>query len=270
MKKRNVRRLSPGCLTFAVAFCLLVCTAYAQDLRLIGTKLYDFSGISAAGNNNSPYAVSGTVLAVDDARIHLRRITVRYELGADALNESPEGLLLALAALKMAQSGITAGQMLSLSPRMRQAVLGLHKIETVYDATLLNYPNPCTVDQELRACALPIPGKSSAFDYGKPVALADATNYPAIYHVHANSIEDQPMADFIAGQQTDAHKTFVRRCSQAAEGRLYPQVLLGFDYWYGRGTPTNHELALHWLGIAAEAGAKEAKDFLRTNSPPAK
>jgi hypothetical protein len=77
--------------------------------------------------------------------------------------------------------------------------------------------------------------------------------------------EVHPIAD-----PADERRAFIRHSSQAAEGRVYPQVLLGFDYWYGRGTPTNHELAMHWLGIAAEAGAKEAKDFLRANTPPAK
>ena len=116
--------------------------------------------------------------------------------------------------------------------------------------------------------AIPIDDEPASFDYGRPIELSSATNHAVIYRVQAHSITTQPFAEFIAAQQTEAHKTCVRRCSQAANGMVYPQVLLGLDYWYGRGTPTNRELALHWLGKAAEAGAPEAKDFLRTNSPP--
>jgi hypothetical protein len=113
-----------------------------------------------------------------------------------------------------------------------------------------------------------VEGKLSVYDCGVPIELSAATNFQTVSHVYASEIRIETFQHFLASIKSDVHRAFVRDRSQAREGMVYAQFLLGLDYWYGRGTETNQALAFHWIQIAAVAGDPEAKEFIRTNSPP--
>jgi len=242
-------------LTFTASFCMLIGeSVVAQDLRIIGTNLYDFSGISTLGNTDTPYIVAGIVqeatrsCSAGDYRVSHGP---PHQLG----HRWPREMLGAMVAAKMAEKPLTAGQVFALSPDLRQYV---KKIEHVRDAILLNYPEPCQRGQNLRACAVPVDGKPSVYDYGVPIELSLATtSMPPRSGLRPSSTSSP------AYKPTRVKPSFG---TARAEGRVYSQFLLGLDYWCGQGTQTNQNLALHWLRTAAIAGSPEAKEFLRTNS----
>ena len=249
-------------LTFTVGSCMLVGrSVVAQDLRIVGTNLYDFSGISTLGSTDSPYIVAGIVQEAAPARVHVRQVTTEFRMDPhiNLATNGPREMLGAMAAAKMAEKPLTAGQVLALSPNLRQYV---KKIEHVRDAILLNYPEPCEPGQNLRACAVPVDGKPSVYDYGMPTELGMATNFSIIYHVYASDIRTETLQHFLASFQTDVHKAFVRHSSQSTEGRVYSQFLLGLDYWYGQGTPTNLDEGMKWIQKAALAGNPKAMTLL--------
>jgi hypothetical protein len=236
-----------------------------QDLRRIGTNIYDFSPLLTETQPNL-YLVEGKVQSNTDGRLLIRSTSYKYYFVPEGnpLTMGSRSLLAYIAASRASPTPLSPGQVLALSPEMRQHV---SRVEEYHDAWLLHYPGPAKRGGTLHAFALPVSGLNSTWDYGTPLDARDPriTNAFRVYPDHILQ-EHYEIPAVRLQRQLDAR--FAQRLAEASNGPPWHQFDVGIDYLRGYGVQTNLESALYWINKAAAGGFPEAKEFIRTNSPP--
>ncbi len=245
-------------------------------LRLFGTNLVDFSPL-ASSPSHVPYHLQGKV-----SHVYTESIRVTCAVGVEfvyvqpssqeILNASPGDMLHQLYAAQVANRGTSIGEIMSMSPEVRQ---NFQPVEKTADFYLLNYPFATRVGSSIDCFALPTP-TNGFWDYGKPFSGA-LSKFKVIYRVRPTGIiaeRQYSSEERKAMKQAVDAKAVAWLFSQATNGSASAQCSLGLHYLNGQGVETNTALAIEWLKRAADQGDIEASNKLvklsavQTNSEP--
>jgi TPR repeat protein len=250
---RQVKRLFQG---------NIVCKS--PNLRLFGTNLFDFSPVVSA-TGGAPYRFQGKVSYIYPESIRVTRligteIVYTQPTLQEIVNSPPGDMVKRLYAAGVAQHGASLGQIMSMSPDVRQNFQAVEKTSEFY---LLNYPFAIQVGSSIDCLALPTTTKGF-WDYGKPFS-GDTSEFKIIYRVRPTGIvaekQYSPEEKLALKQAADA-KTIAWLLSQATNGIASAECSLGLRYLNGQGVETNKTLAIEWLKKAAEHGDTVASNRL--------
>ena len=239
-------------------------SAAGQDLRQIGTNVYDLSAVARMADQ-SKYLVEGKVQRVSDGELIIRKTSFQYYFApqGNPLSMGSADLLRYLAASKMSSQPLSLGHVLSLSPEMREHV---SRVEQTSDVVLLHYPGFCRIGANFRALAMPVAGRDSTWDYGDLVDPS-TTNLANVLRVHSDGIFSEKYEPPAMRRQHEMDASFARRLARAESGLAWEQFDVARDYLRGYGVETNLDSALYWFRKAAAQNFPEAIEFLRTNAP---
>lgn len=245
-------------------FCVYAPVFGQSYLRLFGTNLFDFSPVVSA-TGGAPYRFQGKVSYVYPQSIRVTRVigtefVYVQPSSQEILNSSPGEMLQQLYAAKVAQRGTSLGEIMSMSPEVRQ---NFQPVEKTADFYLLNYPFTVGVGSSIDCLALPTASKGF-WDYGKPFS-GDISEFKIIYRVRSTGIVAEhkysPEEKKAMKQAADA-KAVTWLLSQATNGSSSAECSLGLHYLNGQGVETNKALAIEWLKKAADQGNIEASNRL--------
>ena len=242
--------------------CLLSISSVAQDLRLIGTNLFDFS---RAGHGS--YYLGGDLIRIvklypQAAQVEIKHVSMEFIPDPQPIPDpgDPADMLHALAQFKMRQSIPR-----NLSPGAAWA-LGIsgHEEQVVTTTTIYVINHPTNLGYKIDYCAVPTttPG---FWDHGIPF-IGNPLRYKYIYRVLPDRItcerqytsEEQAAADL---------RLFNFQLQQASNNVPADQYDVALRYRDGKSTPVNLELSDYWMRLAASNSYPAALKYL-TNPPP--
>lgn len=247
-----------------IFFCAASIVIGQSDWRLIGTNLCDFSPLVSA-TGDVPYRFQGKVSHIYPESIRVTRVVgvgfAYVQPSWETIqNASPGDMLNQLSAAHFAERGVDIGDIMAMSPEVRQ---NLQPVKKTADFYLLNYPFEVHVGSSIDCFALPTATKGF-WDYGQPFS-GDISQFKIIYHVRPTGIVAEhlysPKEKKAMKQATDA-KVVTWLLSQATNGDSSAQCSLGLHYLNGQGVETNKALAVEWLKKAADQGDTEASNKL--------
>ena len=247
-----------------IIFCVYAPVFGQSYLRLFGTNLFDFSPVVSA-TGGAPYRFQGKVSYIYPQSIRVTRaigteFVYVQPSSQELLNLSPGEMLQQLYAAQVAQRGTSLGEIMSLSPEVRQ---NFKSVERTADFYLLNYPFATRVGSSIDCLALPTATKGF-WDYGKPFS-GDISQFKIVYRVRPTGIVAEnrysPEEKQAMKQAADA-KTVTWLLAQATNGSSSAEYSLGLRYLNGQGVETNKALAIEWLRKAAAQGNTEASNRL--------
>jgi hypothetical protein len=246
--------------------------SHGQPLRRLGTNIYDLSPAMAAGQASNSCYIEGKVLNVNNGKITMVRVisTQFYMVPAgNPIQMDSSSLLGYLAAERMSARPLSAGQVLAMSPQMRQYV---ETVQQTRNITLANYPKPSFAGQTLKTYAIPLGNLESctAWDYGTPIyAVPPGVDriirvYPMGMSWESLRARATPSTEHKAADESSSIKEF----QMASNGVPSAQFSIGLRYINGYGVETNRPLGLYWIYKASYQDLPAAKEFVRTHLQP--
>jgi hypothetical protein len=256
-----------------VLLVVLLCaqTVLGADLRVLGTNLYNFSALGRIPpDKEDPNILDGTVTGVVANGVTIKWTTVEIALDVpkeDLLTATTNELLQMTAAEDAMKEGMTPRKWMALSPDIRRY---FKRVEHYHTATVLNAPQTA-VGEHLRVSALPVETALSTWDCGRPIEAGQATNFTTVCMVYPHGEVFRIKYGPPVIENGVAMSPNVRqRIERATAGEASEQYDLAIDYLRGYGIAVDEKKGLVWMKKAADQDFEPAKNYLRTNTPPAK
>lgn len=259
--------------------CLLSYSLAAQDLRLVGTNLFDFShadhGIYYLGGfhivKRFPQSIQIQETRVfrkfvpDMGRLSgrlstdLSRSVDYWEPSANGKWENP--YLEEIKANWEITSKIVNSPNLTASTAKYLGIPG-KEVQIITNVTLyvLNHPGGPAIDY----CAVPT-ATPGFWDHGVPFN-GDLSHYKYIYHVLLDRIVRERQYTSEERADTDL-KLFHFQLQQASNNVPADQYDVALRYRDGKATPTNLALSDYWMRLAASNSYPPALKYLSNNPP---
>lgn len=290
---RKMRKLDMKSLLLLFFFCAC---ANANDLRLIGTNLYDFSLVSS-GKVFCVYHIAGTV-----ARCYPKAATIQYCSGikyrvvwtnrpytpgwakpmiehftGESWHELDLQRQIELQSSEDDAKAYQIAQKIVTFPpdvqvRAYNAFLGspvtdfLEPVAITNSIQLLNYPPNYSAGKKIDCLAVPT-STPGLWDYGQPFN-GDPAAFHYIYRVLPDHISRERL--YTAQERETMKQAAIKRLlswqqEQASNDVASVQFDLGLRYLKADGVESNRTTALYWIRKSAAQNYIPALEFLKNN-----
>jgi hypothetical protein len=255
-----------------VIFLWFALATQAQDLRIIGTNLYDFSPIQAhpaTRRRHSPYLIVGDLISIRGSSAVVRPIPMYHfvPVGDPRTMDRAE-----VRAYQRAQQAAMNGPLDFIDLGYLSDDAKLHFTEVQAHDLLIRHfiISGSTLGRTDIFYALPVAGSPYTYDCGTRIAPDLATNFVTVSLVSWDKVVEQAYRGPYQQATVDDLEALLVRSKSATNGSARAQCELGMHYLMGLGVETNVPLAFFWLRKAADQRFPEALEFLSTNSAPSR